>query len=102
MNPEAKDPIVLARTRVIELLADRICAVESDHPVRVAIDGVDGAGKTRLAEDLVNPLESRGRPVIRAALDGFHQPRAVRYRIGEDSPVGYYRDSFDHPFILQE
>ena len=31
----------------------------------------------------------------RASLDGFHMPRAVRYRNGE-SPSGYYSDSFDY------
>jgi uridine kinase len=40
--------------------------------------------------------EARGRPVIRASIDGFHQPRAVRHRRGATSPEGYYLDSFDH------
>ena len=33
--------------------------------------------------------------MIRASIDGFHRPRADRYRRGSDSPEGYYRDSFD-------
>jgi uridine kinase len=33
--------------------------------------------------------------VIRASIDGFHRPRAERYRRGRDSPRGYYEDSFD-------
>jgi uridine kinase len=76
-------------------LARRIAAVARPHPVRVAIDGVDGAGKTRLADDLVAPLRALGRPVVRASMDGFHQPRALRYRRGKDSPEGFFRDSFD-------
>ncbi|MDQ3327773.1 MAG: uridine kinase, partial [Chloroflexota bacterium] len=66
------------------------------HPTRVAIDGVDAAGKTTLADELAGPLRARGRLVIRASIDGFHNPREVRHRRGPDSPEGYYLDSFDH------
>jgi uridine kinase len=76
-------------------LAEAIAAIRRPHPVRVAIDGVDAAGKTSLAGELVEPLRQRGRPVIRASMDGFHNPRAVRYRQGRLSPDGYYQDSFD-------
>ena len=69
---------------------------EFQHPTRVAIDGIDGAGKTSLADELVEPLTALGRPVIRASVDGFHRPRSERYRRGEASPEGYYRDSFDN------
>jgi uridine kinase len=57
---------------------------------------VDGVGKTTLADELVEPLERRGVPVIRSSIDGFHNPRGVRYRLGRDSPEGYFRDSFNH------
>jgi hypothetical protein len=36
-----------------------IAAVERPHPARVALDGVDGAGKTHLADELVGPLSRR-------------------------------------------
>jgi uridine kinase len=84
------------RRALLEGLADRIAAVVLPHPVRVAIDGVDGAGKTTMADELVGPLTRRGLPVIRASIDGFHNPRSVRYQRGRSSPVGYFRDSFDH------
>lgn len=63
---------------------------------RVGIDGVDASGKTTLADELVRQLEQRGRHVIRASIDRFHRPRAERYRLGADSPEGYYLHSFDH------
>jgi uridine kinase len=37
--------------------------------------------------------------VIRASIDGFHHPRAFRYRRGRDSSEGYYEDSFDLPTL---
>src|SRR5262249_54385929 len=46
--------------------------------------------------ELVQPISKRGRAVIRASVDGFHNPRAVRYQLGRSSPEGYFRDSFNY------
>jgi uridine kinase len=86
----------MTRVACIEQLATAIAAVRVDHPTRVAIDGVDGVGKTSLAEELVEPLQRKNRPVIRASVDRFHHPRAIRYRRGPDSAEGYFLDSFDY------
>lgn len=85
----------LTRAGLLERLADLIDSIERPHPIRVAIDGPDAAGKTRLADELADFLRARGREVVRASLDGFHRPRAERYRRGELSPQGYYEDAFD-------
>jgi uridine kinase len=87
---------VVNRTQLLHHLASLIAAVDRSHPVRVAIDGVDAAGKTILADELVMPLEDRSRAVIRASIDGFYRPRGVRYWRGLDSPEGYFYDSFDY------
>jgi uridine kinase len=76
--------------------------LQRPHPVRVAIDGPDAAGTTTLTDELAAGLKARGREVIRASIDGFHRPRAERYRRGADSPEGYYRDSFDHDALRAE
>lgn len=65
--------------------------------VRVGIDGVDGAGKTHLADELAAVLAARDVPVVRASVDGFHHPAAVRHRRGRHSPEGYFLDSYDYP-----
>jgi uridine kinase len=62
----------------------------------VAIDGVDGAGKTYFADELAVELRSRGVATIRASVDGFHNPREIRHRRGRTSPEGFYRDSYDY------
>jgi uridine kinase len=87
------------RQQVIHQIAGHILAMRCRHPVRVAIDGIDAAGKTRLADELVLPLQSQGRPVIRASIDGFQRPRRERYRRGSLSAEGYYEDAFDYPQI---
>ncbi|MGH3875679.1 MAG: uridine kinase [Actinophytocola sp.] len=68
---------------------------------RVAIDGVDGAGKTRFADELAGALTDRGAPVVRASVDGFHRPRSDRHRRGRTSPEGFFRDSFDYPRLVE-
>jgi pantothenate kinase len=85
----------MKRREAIFQVAELIAAIHLDHPVRVGIDGVDCEGKTMLADELVKPLQARGREVIRASIDGFHNPREIRHRQGRSSPRGYYEDSFD-------
>lgn len=91
----------ITRAQLLAALADRIAAQRRPPPLRVAIDGIDAAGKTELADELTAPLAARGIPVIRASLDGFHRPRTERYRRGEYSPEGYFEDAFDHATLRQ-
>jgi uridine kinase len=90
------------RTHMLQALAKRIVTLPSAHPVRIAIDGIDAAGKTTLANELAMVLQSQGRTVIRASIDGFHRPRAERYQRGPASAEGYYADSFDYPALRDE
>lgn len=83
------------RKEVIRKIAGRIDSIRLDHPTRVGIDGVDAAGKTIFADELGATLLRSGRTVIRASIDGFHNPSAVRHQRG-DSPEGYFQDSFDY------
>ena len=86
----------LDRAGLLVRLACLIDSVDIARPLRVAIDGPDAAGKTTLADELAVVLRDGGREVIRASVDGFHRPRAERYRQGRDSPAGYYEDTFDY------
>ena len=86
----------MQRTAALSQLVDAMLQLARPHPLRVAIDGIDAAGKTTLADELAQQIAARGRPVIRASIDGFHRPRAERYRQGADSPTGYYEDAFDY------
>jgi uridine kinase len=87
---------VAPRHLVLEELGDALAAVHApDRLTRIGIDGVDGAGKTRLGEELAQELTSRGRPAVRVSLDQFERGKAERYARGDLSPEGFYRDSFD-------
>lgn len=62
----------------------------------LAVDGIDGAGKTVFADALAERFDRAGHAVARASIDGFHRPRAERHARGADSPEGFYRDSYDY------
>jgi uridine kinase len=85
-----------ARRAVLDRVAEAVLALAATGTVRVGIDGVDGAGKTTLADELRDRLASSGRPIIRASVDAFHHAKRVRYRLGRYSPEGFYRDSYDY------
>lgn len=81
------------RSDLVASLAGIIAARRCAHPLRVAFDGIDAAGKTTLADEVATTLAGTRRPVIRASVDGFHRPRKERY--ADMSGRGYYERSFD-------
>ena len=83
------------RARVLTETAGAVLrAVRDDAVTFVAVDGVDGAGKTTFADELAQHL--RETHVIRASVDSFHRPRIERYARGRHSAEGFYRDSYDY------
>ena len=84
-----------ANAPMIDDVAKRILELKLPHPVRIAVDGRTASGKTTFADALAAAIERLGRPSIRASVDGFHRPRADRYRQGRLSPDGYYEDARD-------
>jgi len=87
---------LMDRSDALLEIASVIAEIPLLHPIRVAIDGRDGAGKTTLADELVRPVRSLGREVIRASVDGFHNPREIRYEKGSASSEGFFRDSYNY------
>jgi uridine kinase len=89
--------VVNARTETLEQVAALVERRPRRHTLRVAIDGVDAAGKTTFANDLAKALRRRDVSVVRASIDGFHHPASVRHRRAEIDPArSYYEDSFDY------
>jgi len=91
----------LARKDLLKYLADKITEIKIHHPTRVAIDGVDASGKTTLANELAEVLKTSERQIVRVSIDGFHNPKQVRYQKGRNSPEGYYQDSFDYQALIE-
>lgn len=81
---------------LVDLLAMMVAVRPAERAV-IAIDGVDGAGKSRLTAELVALAPHvAGREVHRVSIDGFHHPHAVRHARGS-GPETFYHDSYDYP-----
>lgn len=80
----------------LDSLADEFLHNYSRGRTLLAVDGIDGAGKTRFADALAERLGRGGHAVFRASIDAFHRPRAERCARGADSPEGFYLDSYDY------
>jgi len=89
------------RAELLSRLAEKIVAHRGDKPLKVAIDGRCGAGKTTFADELGRELKARGFPILRPSVDGFHHPSERRYRQGALSAKGYYEDAFDNEKIIE-
>jgi uridine kinase len=77
-------------------LRDEVRRLYRGGRVIVAVDGLDGAGKSTFAEGLAETFAETGAAVYHTSIDGFHRPRAERYARGRSSPEGFYRDSYDY------
>ena len=84
------------KTDVVAALAADILHNYGKGRAIVAVDGLDGAGKSHFADALASELGRGSRAVFRASIDDFHRPRVERYARGPDSPEGFYRDSFNY------
>lgn len=90
------------RSMFLSELADAVPLPSPAGPsILVGIDGVDGAGKTVLADQLADALRGRTR-VERVSIDGFHRVRAERYSRGRHSPEGFWQDSYDYDAFHRE
>lgn len=67
----------------------------------IAVDGVDGSGKTSFASRLGCAIDRAGRPAVIVHEDDFLAPQATRYRLGRDSPEGFFRDSYDLAALIR-
>jgi len=91
----------MLRSQLLDALSTIILSKQKEHPLRIAIDGMDNAGKSRLAKELIFPLKKSKRQIISISIDGFHFPKKYRYRRGEFSPEGYYYDSFNLDAVIR-
>ena len=89
-----------SREEVLFKIVERILDVQSNNKVtKVAVDGVDGAGKTVFANELTKILNYLGKVVIRSSVDSFHNPKAIRYRLGSNSSRGFFVDSYNYDIL---
>jgi uridine kinase len=88
-------PITPATT-LLRGLRDEVRQHNRGGRILIAVDGIDGAGKTVFGDALADVFAEDGSAVFRASIDDFHRPRIERYARGRTSPEGFYRDSYDY------
>jgi len=91
------------RAEVINELAHLIIGESCSRTaavLRVAITGITASGKSILATELVTRINELGSLCVHLPVDGFHNPRSIRYRRGRDSAEGYYRDAYDYDQLI--
>lgn len=90
-------------SRFMEMLSNDLLAVVGVDGRLMAIDGVDGSGKTTFAAELA--MAVRGRPVIVIHADNFLNPTHTRYSRGRNSPEGFWKDTYNytalHELVLE-
>ena len=91
LTGDEKNPVSLVAD-VAESVAAQ--ALDSERPLVVGVNGVDGSGKTMLTAELHRQLEAHGLPVTVVHIDDFTQPRTRRSAAG-DPIERYYNNTFD-------
>ncbi len=84
---------VTPRSEVVDEIAAWLAAMQFDHPVRVAVDGITAAGKSTFAGELAAAIT--GRRGVHLSTDDYHHQRERRRRKGHLSGDGYYEDAYD-------
>lgn len=75
---------------------------KKNKPLRVAINGIEGTGKTIFTKKLTRYLNSKELKAIHISIDGFHFNKAHRYRQGPNSAIGYYQDSYNEQAFIDK
>ena len=88
-----------AEAALLRLLAREIDRLGAGR-ILVAVDGVDGSGKTTFAGHLAEAIT--GRPVLLIHADDFLNVREVRHRRGARSPEGFWLDTYDYAALERE
>ena len=83
------------RIDVLDEYAEEVLQVFPRGRLLVGIDGLDGAGKTTFARDLVEAFVRRDVPAAALSTDDFHTERAVRHQPPDDAQV-WYEHGYDH------
>ncbi len=81
--------------KFMRVLADNILSTLGPEGRIVAIDGVDGSGKTSFTAKLA--AEIHHRPVVIIHADDFLNPSRVRHARGRHSPEGFWKDTYNYP-----
>ncbi|MGB0884988.1 MAG: hypothetical protein ACPGR5_01040 [Chitinophagales bacterium] len=89
---------------VFEIIINSILVIQEKKkkPIRIAINGIEGTGKTVFAKKLVQFLNTQNLNAHQVSIDGFHFNKKYRYKQGGNSAKGYYEDSYDEKMFVEK
>lgn len=86
----------------MKTIIDKIKALNAkEKRVIVGIDGLGGAGKSTVSEDIKDTLEQDGIPVLLLHIDDFIHPRAVRYNGNYEEWECYYNLQWRYDYLIE-
>jgi hypothetical protein len=88
--------------RLVKELADRIAGLRPGHRLRVAVDGAAAADPDSFADALADPLQVRGRAVLRIRSTDFLHPASVRLEEGRTNPDAFYERWLDQGALRRD
>jgi len=93
----------MKQVEVFSLINDKIRKIKQakSKPIRVAVNGIEGTGKTTFAISLVGYLNTHNQNAFHITIDGFHFNKKTRYRQGRNSAKGYYEDAYDEKSFVE-
>ncbi len=83
---------------VVELIAEEVHRICPPGRAFIAVDGVDGSGKSTFSAKLVQQLHPRLVVVLHA--DDFLNPAPVRHAKGKHSPQGFWTNLYNYPAMM--
>lgn len=84
-------------------LAERVAALPlAGHATRVLVNGAPPSDPAGWAQALVEPLQVRGRQVLRASAEDFLRPASLRLERGRTDPDAFYSDRLDLAALRRE
>lgn len=87
---------------ILDSICSQILAIDTEGPLIVAIDGIDGSGKSRFAASLAKELTNRNRHVLHTSVDNFHNKESIRKPPGKPLPVSFFEDSYNYQVLIDK
>lgn len=83
--------------QAVEIITSRRRELSNRDSLLVAISGIDGSGKSRTAQQVVERLKSRGLNAALIGLDAWHHPPEKRFN--KDAPAQHF---YHHAFRFDD
>ncbi len=90
--------------KIFNIIKERITEIQKskNNVVRVAINGIEGTGKTVFCKKLTEYLTENKLNAIQVTIDGYHNFKNIRYKQGRDSAKGYYEDAYNENEFVEK